>query len=166
MHARKAMLGKFTPKQNLNIPPLKYDFVYKLKKDLPDLEIIINGGINNTDQIKQHLNHVDGVMIGRSIYHSPYFLADIEKEIFLTKNISTREEVIKELIAYVKIEIKKGTKLHHIMKHTLGLFHGISGSSFWKRYLSENMCVRNADIQKVDHILDKVKYQSQNSASI
>ncbi len=166
MHARKAMLGKFTPKQNLNIPPLKYDVVYKLKKDFPNLEIIINGGINNTDQIKNHLKKVDGVMIGRSIYHSPYFLADIEKEIYLTENISTREEVIKELINYVKIEIKKGTKLHHIMKHTLGLFHGISGSSFWKRYLSENMCVRNADVQKVDHILDKVKYPSQNPASI
>ncbi len=166
MHARKAMLGKFTPKQNLNIPPLKYDVVYKLKKDFPTLEIIINGGINNTNQIKDHLKQVDGVMIGRSIYHSPYFLADIEKEIYSTENISTREEVIKELIAYVKIEIKKGTKLHHIMKHTLGLFHGISGSSFWKRYLSENMCVRNADVQKVDHILDKVKYPSHSSASI
>ena len=166
MHARKAMLGKFTPKQNLNIPPLKYDFVYKLKKDLPDLEIIINGGINNTDQIKKHLNHVDGVMIGRSIYHSPYFLADIEKEIYSTENILTREEVIKELIDYVKTEIQKGTKLHHIMRHTLGLFHGKSGSSFWKRYLSENMCVRNADVQKVEHILDKVKYPSQNFVSI
>ena len=75
MHARKAMLGKFTPKQNLNIPPLKYDVVYKLKKDFPDLEIIINGGITSTDQIKDHLKKVDGVMIGRSIYHSPYFLS-------------------------------------------------------------------------------------------
>tara|TARA_Y100001960_G_scaffold265012_1_gene287812 strand:- start:158 stop:1141 length:984 start_codon:yes stop_codon:yes gene_type:complete len=166
MHARKAMLGKFTPKQNLNIPPLKYDIVYKLKKDFPDLEIIINGGISNIDQIKNHLKKVDGVMIGRSIYHSPYFLADIEKEIYSTENISTREEVIKELISYVKVEIKKGTKLHHIMKHTLGLFHGISGSSYWKRYLSENMCVRNADIQKVDHILDKVRYPSQNPVGI
>ena len=166
MHARKAMLGKFTPKQNLNIPPLKYDVVYKLKKDFPDLEIIINGGITSTDQIKDHLKEVDGVMIGRSIYHSPYFLADIEKEIFSNEDVSTREEVIKELINYVKIEIKKGTKLHHIMRHTLGLFHGISGSSFWKRYLSENMCVRDADVQKVDHILDKVRYPHLQQASI
>ena len=166
IHARKAMLGKFTPKQNLNIPPLKYDVVYKLKKDFPDLEIIINGGITSTDQIKDHLKEVDGVMIGRSIYHSPYFLADIEKEIFSNEDVSTREEVIKELINYVKIEIKKGTKLHHIMRHTLGLFHGISGSSFWKRYLSENMCVRDADVQKVDHILDKVRYPHLQQASI
>ena len=165
MHARKAMLGKFTPKQNLNIPPLKYDVVYKLKKDFPNLEIIINGGITNTDQIKDHLKIVDGVMIGRSIYHSPYFLADIEKEIYSSENISSREDVIKELIHYVKVEIKKGTKLHHIMRHTLGLFHGKSGSSFWKRYLSENFCVRNADVQKVDHILDKIGYQNQNHVS-
>jgi len=166
LHARKAMLGKFTPKQNLNIPPLKYEVVYKLKKDFPDLEIIINGGITSTYQIKDHLKKVDGVMIGRSIYHSPYFLADIEKDIFSNENILTREEVIKELIDYVKFEIKKGTKLHHIMRHTLGLYHGISGSSFWKRYLSENMCVRDADVQKVDHILDKVKYPHQQEASI
>ena len=165
MHARKAMLGKFTPKQNLNIPPLKYDVVYKLKKDFPNLEIIINGGITNTDQIKNHLKQVDGVMIGRSVYHSPYFLADIEKEIYFNEDIQSREEVIKELIGYVKIEIKKGTKLHHIMRHTLGLYHGKSGSSFWKRYLSENMCVRDADVQKVDHILDKVKYSNQQEVS-
>tara|TARA_B100000282_G_scaffold279951_1_gene240685 strand:+ start:80 stop:1063 length:984 start_codon:yes stop_codon:yes gene_type:complete len=166
MHARKAMLGKFTPKQNLNIPPLKYDIVYRLKKDFPNLEIVINGGITSTDQIKKHLKQVDGVMIGRSIYHSPYFLADIEKEIFSNENISTREEVIKELVDYVKVEIKNGTKLHHIMRHTLGLFHGISGSSYWKKYLTENMCVRNADVQKVEHILDKVKYPQQQAASI
>ena len=132
----------------------------------PNLEIIINGGITDTDQIKNHLKKVDGVMIGRSIYHSPYFLADIEKKIYSNENISTREEVIKELVDYIKVEIKKGTKLHHIMRHTLGLFHGISGSSFWKRYLSENMCVRDADVQKVEHILDKVKYPQQQEASI
>ena len=160
------MLGKFTPKQNLNIPPLKYDVVYKLKKDFPKLEIIINGGITSTEQIKDHLKKVNGVMIGRSIYHSPYFLADIEKEIYSNENISSREEVVKQLVDYVKVEIKKGTKLHHIMRHTLGLFHGISGSSFWKRYLSENLCVRDADVQKVEHILDKVKYPQQQEASI
>ena len=105
-------------------------------------------------------------MVGRSIYHSPYFLAEIERKIYSTEMISTREEVIKELIDYVKFEIKNGTKLHHIMRHTLGLFHGKSGSSYWKRYLTKNMCVRDADIQKVDHILDKIKYPIQNSVSI
>ena len=157
IHARKAMLGKFTPKQNLNIPPLKYEMVYNLKKDFRDLEIIINGGITSTNQIKEHLNKVDGVMLGRSIYHSPYILADIEKEIFNNKNVLSREEIIKKLVPYVKDEIKKGTRMNQIMRHTLGLFHGQTGSSFWKRYLSENMCVRDADVKKIDHIMDKVK---------
>ena len=161
IHARKAMLGKFTPKQNLNIPPLKYEMVYKLKKDFKDLEIIINGGITSAGDIKNHLNKVDGVMIGRSVYHSPYMLADIEKEIFKNANILTREEIIQKLIPYVKNETKKGTRLNQIMRHTLGLFHGQTGSSFWKRYLSENMCVRDADVKKIDHIMDKVKLAPQ-----
>ena len=169
IHARKAMLGKFTPKQNLNIPPLKYDMVYKLKKDFKELEIIINGGITSTNQIKEHLNKVDGVMIGRSIYHSPYILADIEKEIFNNNNnnnILSREKIIKELVLYVKDEIKKGTRMNQIMRHTLGLFHGQTGSSFWKRYLSENMCVRDADVQKIDHIMDKVKLAPQAHTAV
>ena len=158
IHARKAMLGKFSPKQNLNIPPLKYDVVYNIKKNFHDEEIIINGGINSTNQIKNHLNKVDGVMIGRSVYHSPYFLADIEKEIFNNENVLSRHEIIENLILYVKKEIKKGTRLNQIMRHTIGLFHGQTGSNFWKRYLSENMCVRNADVQKIDHIMDKITF--------
>ncbi len=161
IHARKAMLGKFTPKQNLNIPPLKYNMVYKLKKDFKDLEIIINGGITSTDQAKNHLSKVDGVMIGRSVYHSPYILADIEKEIFNNSDVFSRQEVIKKFLPYVKQEMSKGVRMNQIMRHTLGLFHGQTGSSFWKRYLSENMCVRDADVKKIDHIMDKVKLAPQ-----
>ena len=157
INARKAMLGKFTPKQNLNIPPLKYEMVYKLKEDFKDLEIIINGGITSPIQAKDHLTKVDGVMIGRSVYHSPYMLADIEKEIFNNENIPSRQEVVELLVKYLKEEVKKGTRVNQIMRHTLGLFHGQTGSNFWKRYLSENMCVRDADVKKVDHIMDKVK---------
>ena len=158
IHARKAMLGKFTPKQNLNIPPLKYDIVYRLKKDFPEEEVIINGGINSIYQIKNHLEKVDGVMIGRSVYHSPYFLAEIEREIFNNDNISSRKEIIENLIPYVKSEIKKGTRLNQIMRHTIGLFHGQTGANFWKKYLSENMCVRDADVQKINHIMDKITF--------
>ena len=160
IHARKAMLGKFTPKQNLNIPPLKYDYVYNLKKDFSDDEIIINGGITDVDQVKQHLKKTDGVMIGRSAYHTPYILADIEREIFNNENVLSRQEIIEQLIPYVKDELKKGTRLNQIMRHTLGLFHGQSGASHWKRYLSENMCVRDADVKKIDHIMDKIKYNN------
>jgi tRNA-dihydrouridine synthase A len=160
IHARKAMLGKFTPKQNLNIPPLKYDYVYKLKQDFPDDEIIINGGITSVEEIRPHLEKTDGVMIGRAAYHTPYLLADIEREIFNNENVPSRQDVIEQLIPYVKSELKKGTRLNQIMRHTLGLFHGQSGASFWKRYLSENMCVRDADVKKIDHIMDKVKFNN------
>ena len=157
IHARKAMLGKFTPKQNLNIPPLKYDIVYRLKKEFPDEEIIINGGINSIYQIKNHLEKVDGVMIGRTAYHSPYFLAEIEKEIFNNHNIPSRTEVIERMFPYIKEEASKGTRLNQIMRHTIGLFHGQKGSADWKRYLSKNMCIREADLQKVNHIMDHIK---------
>ena len=165
IHARKAILGKFTPKQNLNIPPLKYDVVYRLKKDFPNEEIIINGGITSTEQIKEHLKIVDGVMMGRSIYHSPYLLADIEREIFNNENILSRREVMESLVPYVKEETKNGTRLNQIMRHTLGLFHGQAGSSFWKRYLSENMCVRDADVKKIDHIMDKITFNHITSSA-
>ena len=164
IHARKAMLGKFTPKQNLNIPPLKYDYVYKLKEDFPNEEIIINGGITSVNEIKPLLQKTDVVMIGRAAYHTPYLLADIEKEIFKNENVLSRHDVIEQLIPYVKNELKKGTRLNQIMRHTLGLFHGQAGASYWKRYLSENMCVRDADVKKIDQIMDKIKFNNVNTS--
>ena len=96
-------------------------------------------------------------MIGRAAYHSPYFLTEIEKEIFNNNNIPTRAEVMEKLIPYINEETKKGTRLNQIMRHTIGLFHGQRGSTYWKRYLSENMCIREADLQKVNHIMDHIK---------
>ena len=157
IHARKALLKKLSPKENLNIPPLKYDFVYRLKDYFKKDEIIINGGIKTTKEIKNHLDKVDGAMIGRAIYHSPYLLAEIEKEIFGNENIPTRSQVMENLIPYIQEETSKGTQLNHIMRHTVGLFHGQNGSRTWKQYLSKNMCIRDADIQKVNHIMDQVK---------
>ena len=157
IHARKAILSKLSPKQNLSIPPLNYDFVYKLKNEFKKDEIIINGGINDINQIKNHLSKVDGVMIGRGIYHSPYFLAEIEKNIFNNNDLPSREEVMENLIPYIEDQTSKGVQLNHIMRHTVGLFHGQNGSKAWKQYLSKNMCIRNADLQKVNHIMDHVK---------
>ena len=157
IHARKALLKKLTPKENLNIPPLKYDFVYKLKDCFKKDEIIINGGVKTVDEIKNHLNKVDGVMIGRAVYHSPYFLAEIEKEIFKNENVPTRTEVMENLIPYIQEQTSKGVQLNHIMRHTVGLFHGQNGSKIWKQYLSKNMCIRDADLQKVNHIMDQVR---------
>ena len=157
IHARRAILTKLTPKQNLSIPPLKYDFVYRLKEEFKEDEVVINGGISEIDKIKEHLKIVDGVMIGRAIYHSPYFLAEIEKEIFQNKNVPSRNEIMEKLIPYIQEETKNGVQLNHIMRHTVGLFLGQSGSKQWKQYLSKNMCIRDADIQKVDHIMDQIK---------
>ena len=157
LHARKAILKGLTPKQNLSIPKLNYERVYEIKKENPDLEIIINGGITNIEDIKKHLKICDGVMIGRAIYQNPYFLSEIEKEIFNTNIIPTREDIAKEILKYLEEEVKLGTKVNHIMRHTVGLYHGQPGSKDWKRYLSDNMMARDSDFQKAKHIMTIVQ---------
>ncbi len=157
LHARKAILKGLTPKQNLSIPKLNYERVYEIKKENPDLEVIINGGITNTEDIKKHLEICDGVMIGRAIYQNPYFLSEIEKEIFNTNKIPSREDVAKEILKYLEEEVKAGTKVNHIMRHTVGLYHGQPGSKDWKRYLSDNMMARDSDFQKAKHIMTIVQ---------
>ena len=157
LHARKAMLTGLSPKQNLNIPKLNYKMVYEIKKENPKLEIIINGGISKIEEINNHLNSCDGVMIGRSIYQNPYSLVEIEKEIFKTEGNLTREQVAEQLLEYLEREVKKGTKVNHIMRHTVGLYHGQIGSKDWKRYLSDNMMARDSDFQKAKHIMTIVQ---------
>ena len=104
-------------------------------------------------------------MIGRAAYHSPYFLAEVEKEIFKNNDVLTRSEIMEKMIPYIQDETKKGTRLNQIMRHTIGLFHGQKGSTYWKRYLSSNMCIREADLQKVNHIMDYIK-SNNNIASL
>ena len=157
LHARKAILKGLSPRENLKIPKLNYEMVNQIKKANQDLEIIINGGITNCEQIQSHLQNVDGVMIGRAIYQSPYFLADIEKDIFNNANILSRSEIIEELVKYVADEVKKGTRVNQIMRHTVGLYHGQKGATKWKQYLSNNMMARDSDFQKVNHILEVVQ---------
>jgi tRNA-dihydrouridine synthase A len=157
LHARKAILTGMSPKQNLNIPKLNYGMVYDIKKENPDLEIIINGGISKIEEIKNHLRLCDGVMIGRSIYQNPYSLIEIEKEIFNTQESPTREQVAEKLLEYLEKEVKIGTKVNHIMRHTVGLYHGQIGSKDWKRYLSDNMMARDSDFQKAKHIMTIVQ---------
>ena len=157
LHARKAILKGLTPKQNLSIPKLNYDRVYEIKKENPDLEIIINGGITNTEDIKKHLEKCDGVMIGRAIYQNPYFLSEIEKEIFSNNTVPSREDIAREILKYLEEEVKVGTKVNHVMRHTVGLYHGQPGSKDWKRYLSDNMMARDSDFQKAKHIMTIVQ---------
>ena len=157
LHARKAILKGLTPKQNLSIPKLNYERVYEIKKENPDLEVVINGGITSIEDIKKHLEICDGVMIGRAIYQNPYFLSEIEKEIFNTNKIPSREDVAKEILKYLEEEVKAGAKVNHIMRHTVGLYHGQPGSKDWKRYLSDNMMARDSDFQKAKHIMTIVQ---------
>ena len=157
LHARKAILKGLSPKENLKIPKLNYDMVYKIKKTNPDLEIIINGGITQIQDVKNHLKFCDGVMIGRAIYQNPYWLVQLEKDIFETKNLPSREKVVESLLKYLEKEVKLGTKVNHIMRHTVGLYHGQVGSKDWKRYLSENMMARDSDFQKAKHIMTIVQ---------
>jgi len=166
LHARKAILTGMSPKQNLNIPKLNYGMVYDIKKANPDLEIIINGGISKIDEIKNHLNLCDGVMIGRSIYQNPYSLIEIENEIFGTKERPTREEIAEKLLEYLEKEVKLGTKVNHIMRHTVGLYHGQIGSKDWKRYLSDNMMARDSDFQKAKHIMTIVQNNEKANQNI
>ena len=153
LHARKAILKGLTPKENLKVPKLNYPLVYEIKKTNKNLEIIINGGITNSEQINEHLKNCDGVMIGRAIYQNPYFLAELENKIFNNKNVPSRTEVTEKLIKYVQDEVKKGTRVNQIMRHTVGLYHGQNGANKWKRYLSDNMMARDSDFQKVNHIM-------------
>ena len=157
LHARKAILKGLSPKENLNIPKLNYKMVYEIKEKNKDLEIIINGGISKIDEIKNHLKLCDGVMIGRSIYQNPYSLVEIEKEIFGSNISPTREDVAEKLLEYLEREVKLGTKVNHIMRHTVGLYHGQIGSKNWKRYLSDNMMARDSDFQKAKHIMTIVQ---------
>ena len=166
LHARKAILKGLSPRENLKIPKLNYPMVHQIKKENPNLEIIINGGITTCAEIKEHLSNVDGVMIGRAIYQSPYFLADIEREIFDNSDILTRTEIVEELVRYVSEEVKKGTRVNQIMRHTVGLYHGQKGSTEWKRYLSANMMARDSDFQKVNHILEIIQNNEKEKLTV
>ena len=155
IHARNAILSKFSPKKNRTIPSLNYEFVYRIKKDFPDIKIIINGGIDNISSIKNHLGFVDGVMIGREIYKNPFFLKQIEEEIFNNKTITTRKKVLEQLIPYIKNEmVKNKSSIQSITRHTFGLFTGIKGSKKWKQYLN-NIKFMEGNIK--DIILNGVK---------
>jgi len=109
---------------------------------------------------------VDGVMIGRKIYQSPYFLADVEREIFNNSDILTRAQIVEEIVKYVSDEVQKGIRVNQIMRHTVGLYHGQKGSTEWKRYLSNNMMARDSDFQKVNHILEIVQNNEKEKMAV
>lgn len=145
VHARKAWLQGLSPKQNREIPPLHYDYVYRLKQDFPDLDFVINGGIQNLDEVDQHLQHVDGVMLGRQVYHEPYTLAEVDQRYAgSTQPIPTRMEVLEAFLPYVEAQLSQGQRLQSMTRHILGLFQGLPGARRWRRHLSENAYKKEA----------------------
>lgn len=137
VHARKAWLKGLSPKQNREVPPLNYERVYRLKQEYPELNISINGGIETLEQASQHLNQLDGVMIGRAAYQTPYLLAEVDQKIFgLEKPVKSRDEIAHAMIPYIEKNLKEGIKLHQITRHMLGLYHGEYGARSFRRTLS------------------------------
>ena len=137
IHARKAWLQGLSPKENRTIPPLNYPWVYQLKKDFSQLKITLNGGVTECNEVIGHLNHVDGVMLGRAIYHQPYLLADIDSRVFGKKTISrTREQVLINYMGYIKKQLKQGVPIRAMTRHILGLYHGQNNAKFFRRLLS------------------------------
>lgn len=157
IHARKAWLSGLSPKENREVPPLDYPRVYQLKQDFPDLTMAINGGIKTLDEAKQHLQHMDGVMIGREAYQNPSMLLEVDRELFGSqKSALTGPEVIRALYPYIEAELSKGTYLGHITRHILGIFQGIPGARQWRRHLSENAHKPGAGIDVVEQALSMV----------
>ncbi|MGI9890176.1 tRNA dihydrouridine(20/20a) synthase DusA [Vibrio chagasii] len=157
IHARKAWLSGLSPKENREIPPLDYDRAYQIKKDFSDLVIAVNGGITTLEQTKEHLQHLDGVMIGREAYHSPFILAEVDQQIFgLDTPIKKRSQVVEEMYPYIERELSKGASLGHISRHMLGLFQSMPGARQWRRYISENAHKKGAGIEVMQTALAKI----------
>lgn len=158
IHARKAWLSGLSPKQNREVPPLRYDVVYQIKNDFPELEIILNGGVTTLESSKEILNHVDGVMMGREAYHNPYVLAEVDAQLYSASSpIKTRHQIIMDLLPYISNHLDVGGRLHNITRHILGLFHGVSGARAWRRILSENATKSKADVNVVLEALNCIR---------
>ena len=137
IHARKAWLQGLSPKENRTIPPLNYHWVYELKKDFPQIQITINGGITSCSEIKSHLYYVDGVMLGRAVYNNPFLLSEVDSDIFgKKKNPINREQVLKKYMVYMTEQLKIGVPIRSMTRHILGLYHGETNAKLFRRLLS------------------------------
>jgi tRNA-dihydrouridine synthase A len=136
VHSRNAVLKGLSPKENRAVPPLKYDYVYRLKREFPELGIVINGGVETLQAIEQHLRHVDGVMLGRVAYHDPYLLAVAEARLFGDPP-PARARIVQAMFEYACEEVPRGTSLRAIARHMLGLYHGQPNARLWRRMLSD-----------------------------
>ncbi|MBY7814366.1 tRNA dihydrouridine(20/20a) synthase DusA [Vibrio fluvialis] len=160
IHARKAWLSGLSPKENREIPPLDYSRAYQLKQDFPHLTIAVNGGVKTLAEAKEHLQHLDGVMIGREAYQSPYLLAEVDQQIFgLDTPVKKRSQLVQEMYPYIEQQLAQGSYLGHITRHMLGLFQNMPGARQWRRHISENAHKAGAGIEVVEQALAKIPYQ-------
>ena len=149
VHARKAWLKGLSPKQNRDIPPLNYELVYQMKQEFPALEIIINGGIKTIDECESHLINVDGVMLGREVYHNPFIMHDIDNRLYndAASSIKTEFDILDLYIDYMRQQLEQGVYLKHMSRHLLGLFSGKPGAKAWRRHISENAYKEGAGVE-------------------
>jgi tRNA-dihydrouridine synthase A len=137
IHARKAWLTGLSPKENRDIPPLDYERVYKIKAMFPELEIIINGGVKTFAECEEHLKHVDGVMLGREIYHNPYMMSEVDQLVYGVDSSSlSRAQVLEQVADYIERYEDRGGRAWHVLRHMMGLFQGLPGAKIWRRHLS------------------------------
>lgn len=154
IHARKAWLKGLSPKQNRDIPPLDYGRVYQLKQDFPELQIIINGGISSVEQVVQHMQYVDGVMLGREITRNPWMLAELQKLIAQDAGkLAQRSDVLEDYSAYIKEELRSGTSVHALVKPLFGLYCGQQGAKSWRRMLADVAQKRTACIDDLPEMV-------------
>ena len=156
VHARKAWLSGLSPKENRDVPELRYDWVYRLKQERPDLTVVLNGGISTTAQALELLGQFDGVMLGRAAYHTPWVLAELQQEVFGTGGVESREEAVEIMTRYTIMQTASGVPVKNISRHLLGLFQGLPGARRWRRYISENAHLDPANdrllLQAFDHM--------------
>lgn len=157
VHARKAWLSGLSPKENREIPPLRYEVVHRLKRDFPELTVVLNGGLTALEQVAEQLRRVDGVMIGRAAYENPYLLVAVDGRFFGSSTPPpSRHQVVRALLPYLEEQLRMGTPLHCMTRPILGLFQGIPGARAWRRTLSERACRRGAGLEVVEAALERV----------
>ena len=139
VHARRAVLNGLSPKENREIPPLKYDVVAQVQQLFPELQFVLNGGIRTVNEVTTHLNNFDGVMIGREAYNNPYLLAEIHRDLEDEQWVPDRAEIVRAYSDYVAQQFQSGERLNVMIKHVLGLYHGLPSARSWRRFLSEGV---------------------------
>ncbi|WP_420798922.1 tRNA dihydrouridine(20/20a) synthase DusA [Neptunomonas antarctica] len=158
VHARKAILQGLSPKQNRDVPPLQYERVYQLKQLFPELEIILNGGVKTLDECQHHLQHIDGVMMGREAYQNPYILAEVDNRLYDDNHaLMSRIESVEAYLPYIETQLKQDVYLNHISRHILNIFHGMPGGKQFRRLISEQAHKPGAGIEVIHQALSKIK---------